>query len=314
MDIDTITEFRPAPGAAWQPGDAWLGGGTWLFSQPQPELRRLLDLGGFGWAPLTESGGGLEIAATCTLGELARWRPAAPDTRAGAAGATGTGAARPWAAVPLLHQCCDALLASFKVQNTATVGGNICLALPAGAMTSLTAALDGVATLWSPGGGVREVPVTDFVTGAGTTMLSPGELLRSVTLPDTSLRGRTAFRQASLSRMGRSAALVIGRTYGAGLVITVTAATPRPVQLRFAGRPSAAEAEAALDLAGRDGAALTWHDDVHGAPAWRAAMTRRFVAEVAAELREAGTAAELREAGTAAELSGEPGAAPGPPP
>ena len=312
MDIDTITEFRPAPGTAWRPGDAWLGGGTWLFSQPQPELRRLLDLGGFGWAPLTESGGGLEIAATCTLGELARWRPAAPDTRAGAA--TGTGAARPWAAVPLLHQCCDALLASFKVQNTATVGGNICLALPAGAMTSLTAALDGVATLWSPGGGVREVPVTDFVTGAGTTMLSPGELLRSVTLPDTSLRGRTAFRQASLSRMGRSAALVIGRTYGAGLVITVTAATPRPVQLRFAGRPSAAEAEAALDRAGRDGAALTWHDDVHGAPAWRAAMTRRFVAEVAAELREAGTAAELREAGTAAELSGEPGAAPGPPP
>jgi len=312
VDIDTITEFRPAPGTAWRPGDAWLGGGTWLFSQPQPELRRLLDLGGFGWAPLTESGGGLEIAATCTLGELARWRPAAPDTRAGAA--TGTGAARPWAAVPLLHQCCDALLASFKVQNTATVGGNICLALPAGAMTSLTAALDGVATLWSPGGGVREVPVTDFVTGAGTTMLSPGELLRSVTLPDTSLRGRTAFRQASLSRMGRSAALVIGRTYGAGLVITVTAATPRPVQLRFAGRPSAAEAEAALDLAGRDGAALTWHDDVHGAPAWRAAMTRRFVAEVAAELREAGTAAELREAGTAAELSGEPGAAPGPPP
>jgi len=160
VDIDTITEFRPAPGAAWQPGDAWLAGGTWLFSQPQPELRRLLDLGGFGWAPLAECHGGLEIAATCTLGELARWRPAGPGVR--------------WAAVPLLRQCCDALLASFKVQNVATVGGNICLALPAGAMTSLAAALDGVATLWSPGGGVREVPVTGFVTGPGTTLLGPG--------------------------------------------------------------------------------------------------------------------------------------------
>lgn len=296
MDIDTITEFRPAPGTAWQPGDAWLGGGTWLFSQPQPELRRLLDLSGFGWEPLTESGGGLEIAATCTLGQLARWRPAGPDV--------------PWAAVPLLRQCCDALLASFKVQHMATVGGNICLALPAGAMTSLAAALDGVATLWSPGGSVREVPVTDFVTGAGTTVLGPGELLRSVTLPDASLRGRTAFRQASLSPMGRSAALVIGRTDGPGLVITVTAATPRPVQLRFAGRPSPADAEAALDRAarngagragaGRSGAALTWHDDVHGAPAWRAAMTRRFVAEVAAELRGEDIAAELRGEGTAA--------------
>jgi CO/xanthine dehydrogenase FAD-binding subunit len=278
VDLETITEYRPAPGAAWQPGDAWLGGGTWLFSEPQPGLRRLLDLRGFGWAPLTESGGGLEIAATCTIGELARWRPRGP-------------AAAAWAAVPLLRHCCDALLASFKVQNMATVGGNICLALPAGAMTSLAAALDGVATLWSPGGGVREVPVTGFVTGPGTTVLRPGELLRSVTLPDASLRGRTAFRQASLSRLGRSAALVIGRTDGPGLVITVTAATPRPVQFRFAARPSPDEATAALDRAGLDragldGGHLTWHDDVHGAPAWRAAMTRRFVAEVAAELRE----------------------------
>jgi len=120
-------------------------------------------------------------------------------------------------------------------------------------------------------------------------VLGPGELLRSVTLPDAPLRSRTAFRQASLSRMGRSAALVIGRTDGPGLVITVTAATPRPVQLRFPGRPSPGAAAAALDQAGP-----TWHDDVHGAPAWRAAMTRRFVAEVAAELR-GDPAAEPRE-------------------
>ncbi len=227
MDLDTITDYRPAPGALWQPGDAWLGGGTWLFSEPQPGLRRLLDLRGFGWAPLTEHPGGLEIAATCTITELARWRPASPRTGSAA-----------WAAVPLLRQCCQALLASFKVQNMATVGGNLCLALPAGAMTSLAASLDATVTVWSPAGGVREVPVTSFVTGPGTTVLGPGELLRSVTLPDASLRGRTAFRQASLSRMGRSAALVTGLTSGPGLVITVTAATPRPVQLRFPGRPS----------------------------------------------------------------------------
>ncbi len=299
MDLDTITDYRPAPGALWQPGDAWLGGGTWLFSEPQPGLRRLLDLRGFGWPPLTERRGGLEIAATCTITELARWRPASLRTGPAA-----------WAAVPLLRQCCEALLASFKVQNMATVGGNLCLALPAGAMTSLAASLDATATVWSPGGGVREIPATSFVTGPGTTVLSPGELLRSVTLPDASLRSRTAFRQASLSRMGRSAALVTGRTSGPGLVITVTAATPRPVQLRFPGRPSPGEAAAALDRAARDPARLSWHDDVHGAPAWRAAMTRRFVAEVAAELREDSTAAELREDSTAAELGDTPGTPP----
>jgi CO/xanthine dehydrogenase FAD-binding subunit len=302
VDLDTITGYRPAPGAAWQPGDAWLGGGTWLFSEPQPGLRRLLDLRDFGWAPLTESPGGLEIAATCTISELARWRPGG-GTGTGTGTGTGAGAAGPstsaaaWAAVPLLGQCCDALLASFKVQNMATVGGNICLALPAGAMTSLAASLDATATLWSPGAcspdrGVREVPVREFVTGPGRTVLGPGELLRSVTLPDAALRGRTAFRQASLSRMGRSAALVTGRTNGPGLVITVTAATPRPAQLRFAGRPSPEEATAGLAHAD-----LTWHDDMHGAPAWRAAMTRRFVAEVAAELRDAGTAEELGPTG-----------------
>jgi len=288
VDLDTITGYRPAPGATWQPGDAWLGGGTWLFGQPQPGLRRLLDLRGFGWVPLTQRADGLEIAATCTLAELAGWRPAGAGT---STGTTSTGDVA-WPAVPLLRQCCAALLASFKVQNMATVGGNICLALPAGAMTSLAASLDGVATVWSPGGGVRELPVTDLVTGPGTTGLGPGELLRSVTLPAASLRGRTAFRQASLSPLGRSAALVIGRTVvaspgGPGLVMTVTAATPRPVQLRFAGRPSPDQAVAALDQAH-----LSWHDDVHGAPAWRAAMTRRFVAEVAAELR-GDTAAEL---------------------
>jgi CO/xanthine dehydrogenase FAD-binding subunit len=303
MDLDTITGYRPAPGATWQPGDAWLGGGTWLFGQPQPGLRRLLDLHGFGWVPLTQRADGLEIAATCTLAELAGWRPAGAGTGSTGTGSTSTSSTGTsslggvaWPAVPLLRQCCEALLASFKVQHMATVGGNICLALPAGAMTSLAASLDGVATVWSPGGGVRELPVTDLVTGPGTTGLGPGELLRSVTLPAASLRGRTAFRQASLSRLGRSAALVIGRTVvggtvvggtvvggtgGPGLVITVTAATPRPAQLRFADRPSPGEAVAALDQAH-----LTWHDDVHGAPAWRAAMTRRFVAEVAAELRE----------------------------
>jgi CO/xanthine dehydrogenase FAD-binding subunit len=264
VDLDTVTSVVPAPGAGWQPGDAWLAGGTWLFSAPQPGLRRLLDLQGYRWPPLAETAAGLVIAATCTLAELARWRPA-----------------RRWPGATLAGQCCDALLASFKVQNVATVGGNICLALPAGAMTSLAAALDGTVTVWSPGGGTAAVPAAGFVTGAGRTVLRPGELLRSVTLPAAALASVTAFRRASLARRGRSAAVVIGRrpADGGPVVITVTAATPRPVQLRFPAPPSPAAAAAALDRL-----APAWHDDVHGAPAWRAAMTRRYVAEVAAEL------------------------------
>ena len=264
MDIGTVTEFAPAPGATWRDGDAWLGGGTWLFSQPQPGLSRLLDLHAFGWPSLVESADGLQIAATCTLAELSSWRPAGC-----------------WPAVELFGQCCNALLGTFKVWNTATVGGNICLSLPAGPMTSLTASLDGVASIWSPDGSARDVPVADFVTGAGRNVLRPGELLRSVSVPAASMRCHTAFRQASLSPLGRSAAVVIARRAAgdSGVVVTVTAATPRPVQLRFGTLPSPDAAAAALDAA-----ATRYHDDVHGAPKWRAAMARRHVAEVVAEL------------------------------
>ena len=272
MDLNAVTGYAPAPTAGWRDGDAWLGGGTWLFSQPQPRLRRLLDLHAFGWPALTETDDGLRIAATCTLAELARWRPARPS-RAPAA--------------HLARQCCDALLGSFKVQNVATVGGNICLSLPAGPMTSLTAALDGVAAITRPDGTRRRLAVADLVTGDGANALAPGELLTRVDLPAAALTGRSAFRQVSLSAVGRSAVLVIGRGSPGETVITVTAATPRPVKLRFPGHPAPGDALAALDAAVSAGRAVPRYlDDVHGGAAWRAAMTRRCVTEVIAELAE----------------------------
>jgi CO/xanthine dehydrogenase FAD-binding subunit len=263
MDLPGITDFADAPGSVWRPGDAWLGGGTWLFSEPQPGLSRLLDLRAFGWPALQAGPDGLEIAATCTLAELSRLR--APQ----------------WRASPLIGQCCHALLGSFKVWNAATVGGNLCLALPAGPMISLTAALDGVCTIWSPHAAPREVPVVSFVTGAGQTILAPGELLRAVRLPATALADATSFRQISLSPLGRSATLVIGRRSPASgsVVITLTAATTAPVQVRFSGLPTAAEL-----LIGLDDARPQYHDDEHGSPQWRAATARRLALEVLAEL------------------------------
>ncbi|MGW3407120.1 hypothetical protein ACWDPI_37500, partial [Streptomyces zhihengii] len=45
MDLNTIAGIRGAHRREpWRPGDAWLGGGTYLFSEPQPHLRRLVDL------------------------------------------------------------------------------------------------------------------------------------------------------------------------------------------------------------------------------------------------------------------------------
>jgi CO/xanthine dehydrogenase FAD-binding subunit len=124
--------------------------------------------------------------------------------------------------------------------------------------------------------------MTEFVTGAGQTLLGPGELLRGVRIGAAQWRCRTAFRQFSLSQYGRSAAVVIGRRAASGAtVVTVSASTARPVQLRFDTVPSLAEALASLEHA-----VPAYYDDVHGHPVWREAITRRLVGEVVAELAD----------------------------
>ena len=279
MDMNTIEAVvRTADPADWQAGDAWLAGGTVLFSYGsfafgKEPLRRLLDLGSTGWPAITVSDSGIELAATCTIAELY----ALP------AGETGRAHAAAWPALELIRPCCDSFVASFKVWNMSTVGGNLCTSLPAGPMTSLCAALDGVATVLGPGGASRTVPVAEFVTGDGRNCLAPGELLRSVHLPASALASRVAFRRLSLSNLGRSGVLLIGRLDADGtLVLTVTAATKRPVQLRFAaGAASPAALGAALDAAIPD---ALYHDDIHGLPVWRRDMTYRLAEEIRAEL------------------------------
>lgn len=274
MDLPTVSELvRTADPLSWRPGDTWLAGGTVLFSSGSDTVTRLLDITEAGWEPLTVSGGGLEIAATCTIAELYAFpERASPDQL------------RRWPALALVRPSCDSFVASFKVWNVSTVGGNVCTGLPAGPMTSLTAALDGTALLLAPDGTARRLPVAELVTGDGRTALAPGELLRSITVPTAALRSRTAFRQLSLTKLGRSGALVIGRLdEDGGFVLTVTASTKRPVQLRFASLPSRARLRAELDTAVEPG---LWHDDVHGLPEWRHLMTERLAEEIRAELAE----------------------------
>jgi CO/xanthine dehydrogenase FAD-binding subunit len=163
------------------------------------------------------------------------------------------------------------------------VGGNICMSLPAGPMISFTAALDGVCTIWQAGGGERKISVVDFVTGNQRNVLAAGDLLRQVDIPLATLRRRSAFRQISLTPVGRSAALLIGSVTADGkLVLTATASTVRPIQVTFVGIPSAEELRAAILHRIPDG---LYHADVHGKPDWRKAMTLRLAEEIRGELQ-----------------------------
>jgi CO/xanthine dehydrogenase FAD-binding subunit len=270
MDLNTITEvLRPADADAvkkWESGYAWLAGGTWLFSEPQVATHTLIDLESFKWPSLATSPEGLEIAATCKVVELDRLK-APPE----------------WKAALLFPECCRAFLASFKIWNEATVGGNIVMSLPAGPMISLTAALEGICTLWPRNGPPRKVPVVNFVTGNNANVLAPGELLRSIFLPASALKKSYAFRRFTLTHLGRSEVLLIGtRSPERGeFLLTVTASTLRPVQLRFTNVPSAETLESALD----DAAPFELYlDDVHGSPRHRQHLTYYFAEQIRQEL------------------------------
>ncbi len=270
MNLSTIAEVkRPASFddiGGWRDGYSWLAGGTWLFSEPQVAVDTLIDLDALCWAPLTATKAGLDIAATCRVVELHDFE--------GPAG---------WRAVPLFRQTIDAFLMSFKIWNAATVGGNVCMSLPAGAMISLTAALEGVCTLWPRKGEPREVPVVDFVTGNHRNVLQSGELLRTIHLPAAALSKRAAMRQVSLTKFGRSAALIIATVNddGADFLLTVSAATPRPVQLRFSTCPSADELHQSLEARLPPDA---YFDDVHGSAPYKRHVTHYLAEQIRTEL------------------------------
>jgi CO/xanthine dehydrogenase FAD-binding subunit len=150
-------------------------------------------------------------------------------------------------------------------------------------MISLTSALDGVCTVWKADGSERKIGVADFVTGDQRNVLAPGDLLRQIDIPLAALKRRAAFRQTSLTPVGRSAALLIGSVSSEGrLALTVTASTARPVQLSFAGIPQARELREAILQRIPDS---LYHDDVHGKPAWRKHMTLRLAEEIRCELQ-----------------------------
>lgn len=320
MDVTSVDEILMcADPTAWRPGDSWLAGGTVIYSYGTDITRgaptRLLDITGAGWAPLAWTpSGDLEIAATCRIAEL---RALADDPLPG-------GAHR--AELPgldVIPAACDAFVASWKIWNVSTVGGNVATALPAGPMISLLTAWDATALILRPDGRRRRASVADLVAGPAKTRLGYGELIRSFLVPGEVLRQRHAFRRISLTERGRSAALLIGRrTAERSLRLSVTASVFRPVVLdlqedapaarprpadrtaaawandrqagrRHAGRPIPADATAwrtAIDTAA--GGTGGWYDDIHGEPEWRRLMTHRLGDEILAELLPGATGVE----------------------
>lgn len=265
MDLNTVTSYRRAytrGDLVLAAGERFVAGGTWMFSEPQEGVTGLVDLTTMGWPALQPLVDGLRIGATCTIREVAKVPP------------------RPeWAAGSLFPLCASALLASFKIWNVATVGGNVCQSLSAAAMVSLCVALDATALVWTPDGGERRVGVEGLVTGNGTNTLTPGEVLRAIDIPGYALRGRAGFRKIALAGLGRSGAVLTGRVDDDGrATFTITAATVAPTVLRYPRAPDAATLREDVE------AAPGYYTDPLGPEDWRRAVSAVLLEEIRQEL------------------------------
>jgi carbon-monoxide dehydrogenase medium subunit len=119
---------------------------------------------------------------------------------------------------PLLAQCVR-VVGARPLRNRATLAGNICNASPAADTAVALLVLDGmVRTVGADG--ARELPVIEFFTGPGRTVLRPGELVTEVVLP------RASAWRGSYLRLARRRGMDLA-TVGVVVACSNHAAAPR---------------------------------------------------------------------------------------
>ena len=82
---------------------------------------------------------------------------------------------------PIISQAASQL-GSVAIRNVATLGGNLCNALPSAETAQVLVALSAQVRIIGPGGD-RTLPLEDFFTGVGETLLKPNELLLEILVP-----------------------------------------------------------------------------------------------------------------------------------
>jgi len=231
-----------------------LAGGTDLLVQMkhgklQPKaLVSLRSVPGLSFVRVADDGG-LVIGAATPLGKVEY----SPLVRAGFPAIAGAAA---W-------------IGSVQVRSRATVGGNLCNASPAADMAPILIAYGATATI-SDGRAERTLPLEDFFTGPGKTVLRPGELLTVLSVPAPSPGSFGIYRKAYRSAMDIAtvgigvvavfapAATTTAAVFSAELVIqdvrlVLGAVGPTPFRARAAERVLAGQKldESLIDLASR---------------------------------------------------------------
>ena len=167
---------------------------------------------------------------------------------------------------------CTELIGGTAIQGRASLGGNLCNASPAADTIPAMIALEGVATIAGPGGR-RQVPVEEFCTGPGESVLQAGEILVSLQFPAPQLNSGAMFQrfiprnEMDIAVTNAAAQVRLDGDTVSWARLAVGAVAPTPLFLTAAadaviGRPLTDESIAAAAAAAR--AAAQPIDDMRG--------------------------------------------------
>jgi CO/xanthine dehydrogenase FAD-binding subunit len=135
------------------------------------------------------------------------------------------------------------LIGSLQIQSRASVGGNLCNGSPAADTTPALIALAAKGRVVGPGG-ERIIPVEDFCTAPGRTVLQPGELLVEFHIPSPARNSSDAYlrfiprNEMDIAVVGVGAAVTLDLNGGRidDARIGLAAVGPTPIYAREASQ------------------------------------------------------------------------------
>lgn len=168
---------------------------------------------------------------------------------------------------------------SYQVRNRATLAGNLCNASPAADTAPALLVLEASVLTTGPKGD-RKIPIGEFFTGPGRTVLEPGEIVKAVNIPAPgSSRGcyikHSRRKAVDLATVG-VAVLAVEKAGGTEVRIALGAVAPTPIRAAkaeaiLAGDHSDEAIDRAAAAAADEASPIT---DLRGSKAYRTEMIR----------------------------------------
>ncbi|MCL2580124.1 MAG: xanthine dehydrogenase family protein subunit M [Oscillospiraceae bacterium] len=128
-------------------------------------------------------------------------------------------------------------VSSMQIRSMATIGGNVCNASPSADAVQGLILMNATAVIESAGGN-REIPIAQFFTGPGKTVLKKGELLVGFTIPKPSARTGAFYEKFSIrgdtdiTIVGAGASVTLAEDGTvSGAVVSLASVAPTPLRM-----------------------------------------------------------------------------------